>query len=196
MGSELFSERLKSALILRNMKQSELCSRTGITKSSMSQYISGKFIPKREKLTLLATALDVFDIWLLGRDVPFNKDEFYDDNSDYNKKKQEEERLYCEQSALENYQTYLNLFSTNDKIYKSNIKDLYVDSKQYDYSATNIMGMFLLFNKIIDYQQYNTITFDVAIKHIRLLYASNNENKELIQELIKILSQLDSFDSL
>ena len=64
------SGRLALALSLRGMKQSELCARTGIPKSAVSQYISGEFKPKQDRGFLIAQALNVDEAWLMGYDVP------------------------------------------------------------------------------------------------------------------------------
>lgn len=64
-----FHKRLKEAMCLRNITQSELCEKTGIPKSAMSQYISGSFRPKQERTYLLAKALNVNEAWLMGYDV-------------------------------------------------------------------------------------------------------------------------------
>ena len=68
-----FAKRLKTALLMRDMKQSELCEITKIPKSAMSQYISGAFEPKQDRIYLLAKALDVSEAWLMGYDVPKQK---------------------------------------------------------------------------------------------------------------------------
>ena len=64
------SDRLALALSLRGLKQSELCARTGIPKSAVSQYISGEFKPKQDRVFLIAQALNVDEAWLMGYDVP------------------------------------------------------------------------------------------------------------------------------
>ena len=64
------SDRLALALSLRGMKQSELCAKTGIPKSAISQYISGEFKPKQNRVFLIAQALNVDEAWLMGYDVP------------------------------------------------------------------------------------------------------------------------------
>ena len=64
------SGRFALALSLRGMKQSELCARTGIPKSAVSQYISGEFKPKQDRVFLIAQALNVDEAWLMGYDVP------------------------------------------------------------------------------------------------------------------------------
>lgn len=63
-------DRIKEALEIRDMKQSELVERTGIDKGQMSSYISGKYKPKQKNLHLMAKVLSVDEAWLMGYDVP------------------------------------------------------------------------------------------------------------------------------
>ena len=65
-----FNERLLEAMKAKGITQAELCKRTGIGKSAMSQYMSGKFNPKQTRTYLIATALNVSIPWLMGADVP------------------------------------------------------------------------------------------------------------------------------
>ena len=81
---ETTSVRLKKALDIRNMKQIDLSIKTGIGKSAISQYLSGKVIPKQDKLYLIAKALNVQESWLMGHNVPM---ELSNDSSDSNKNK-------------------------------------------------------------------------------------------------------------
>ena len=67
------SERIATALAIRNMKQSELCEITKIPKSAISQYISGSFEPKQDRIYLIAQALDVSEAWLMGYDIPMDR---------------------------------------------------------------------------------------------------------------------------
>lgn len=67
------ADRLKDALSLRNMKQIELTEKTGIGKSAISQYLSGKVTPKQDKIYLMAQALDVDEGWLMGYDVDIKR---------------------------------------------------------------------------------------------------------------------------
>ena len=71
-----FSERMNKAMDFNNITQSELCRMTGIPKSAISQYLSGSFKPKQDRLLLIANALDVSEAWLLGMDVPEDKNNF------------------------------------------------------------------------------------------------------------------------
>ena len=69
------SERIAEALSIRKMKQVELCEKTNIPKSAISQYIKGSFEPKQDRIFLLAQALNVNEAWLMGYDVPMERNE-------------------------------------------------------------------------------------------------------------------------
>lgn len=69
------STRLAQALAIRGIKQADLCNKTGIPKSAMSQYISGAFEPKQDRLSILAQALNVDPVWLMGYDVPMEREQ-------------------------------------------------------------------------------------------------------------------------
>jgi transcriptional regulator with XRE-family HTH domain len=47
---------------------------TKIPKSAISQYVSGAFEPKQDRIYLIAKALNISEAWLLGYDVPMDKD--------------------------------------------------------------------------------------------------------------------------
>lgn len=66
--------RLNKALNIRNMKPLELSQKTGIPKSSISQYMSGYTKPKDERVYYIAKALDVSEAWLMGFNVPMERD--------------------------------------------------------------------------------------------------------------------------
>jgi transcriptional regulator with XRE-family HTH domain len=61
-----FSERLKQAMVERNMTQAELSALTGIGKSSISQYVSGKNEPNEIRKEKLAEALECSVAFLNG----------------------------------------------------------------------------------------------------------------------------------
>ena len=73
--TETCAVRIKKALSIRNMTQTELCARAKISKSSLSEYLSGKYIPRQDKVFILAQALGVDPVWLWGYDVPMDKKE-------------------------------------------------------------------------------------------------------------------------
>ena len=72
-STEIFRQRFIEALAVKGIKQSDLVIKTGIGKSAISQYATGKYQPKQQKLYLLAKALDVSEAWLMGHDVPMER---------------------------------------------------------------------------------------------------------------------------
>ena len=72
---ESCATRIRKALSIRNMTQSELCRRTKIATSAMSEYIKGLYDPKQDKIYIMAQALDVDPVWLMGFDVPMEKED-------------------------------------------------------------------------------------------------------------------------
>lgn len=64
--SKIFSHRLKEILSDRNVKPINLSKATGIDKSSISSYLSGRYEPKTDKLVKIATELKVDPLWLMG----------------------------------------------------------------------------------------------------------------------------------
>ena len=70
---ETCSKRLAQALAIKGMKQSELCDRANVPKSSLSLYLSGAYEPRQDRIYEMATVLDVDPVWLMGYDVPMKK---------------------------------------------------------------------------------------------------------------------------
>lgn len=68
-----FSEQLHYAMTIRKMTQADIVRATGISKSSISTYLSGAFVPKQNNIYKLAKALNVSEAWLLGYDVPMER---------------------------------------------------------------------------------------------------------------------------
>lgn len=72
---ESCNKRIKQAMELRNMNQADLVNATGIGKSAISQYLSGKYVPKQTATHAIAKALNVSEAWLMGYDVPITRAE-------------------------------------------------------------------------------------------------------------------------
>ena len=73
MTNETFSDRLKLAMQAKQFKQVDLiraAQRRGVKlgKSHMSQYVSGKTVPRTDILHFLAQTLEVEDAWLSGEE--------------------------------------------------------------------------------------------------------------------------------
>ena len=69
-----FAQRLREGLDLRGMKQIELATRSGISKYSISHYLKGDWEGKQDAVYELARVLNVSEAWLMGYDVPPEKE--------------------------------------------------------------------------------------------------------------------------
>lgn len=67
------ADRIRKAMELSNMRQSDLAEKTKISKGALSSYISGRYIPKQNNIYLIAKALNVNEAWLMGYDVPMER---------------------------------------------------------------------------------------------------------------------------
>lgn len=79
MNRENTATKLKEIMYQRNLKQVDIlemvqpyCKKYDIkmNKSHISQYVSGKVEPSQDKLVILGMALNVNEAWLMGFDVP------------------------------------------------------------------------------------------------------------------------------
>lgn len=73
------ADRLNQLILERNLKQVDIldlckpyCKKYNVklNKNDLSQYISNKYSPSQEKLSILSMALKVNEVWLMGYDVP------------------------------------------------------------------------------------------------------------------------------
>lgn len=64
----MFANRMKLALDRRGITQSQLSAVTGIDRSVISCYLSGRYEPKNENLSKIAKVLKVSSDWLMGRE--------------------------------------------------------------------------------------------------------------------------------
>ena len=90
---ESISARIKKALRIKGMKQADLCQITKIPKSSLSQYLSGDFEPKQDRIYLISQALNVSEAWLMGFDVPMARQDTEKNSSPEEIKLNEGEQL-------------------------------------------------------------------------------------------------------
>ena len=70
-----FAERLKLALNLRNIKATKLSELTNINKSTISQYLSGEYEAKKDRIELFAEVLNVNELWLRGYELPMENED-------------------------------------------------------------------------------------------------------------------------
>lgn len=74
MKNELTAKRLQLALSNANMKPQELADKSGVSKSSISQYVNGSHIPSNISSGKMGKVLNVEPMWLMGFDVEMRKD--------------------------------------------------------------------------------------------------------------------------
>lgn len=71
--NDTFSNRLKKAMDIRNMKQVEICEKTGISSSLINKYLKGKALARQDKIYILSKVLDINEAWLMGYDVDIKR---------------------------------------------------------------------------------------------------------------------------
>lgn len=59
---------------MNDMKQQELADKSGVSKNSISQYLSQRSIPSNISAGKMATVLGVNPVWIMGYDVPMIKE--------------------------------------------------------------------------------------------------------------------------
>ena len=79
MAEDSFAARLNEIMALRGMKQIDFVHEAErydvkLGKSHMSQYVSGKTVPRPDIANFLAAVLRVNEQWLMGEDVPMEHD--------------------------------------------------------------------------------------------------------------------------
>lgn len=66
-------DRIRNAMDLRNLTQSELSEKAKIDKGQLSSYLSGKYKPRQKNIEAIARTLNVDEAWLMGFDVPMER---------------------------------------------------------------------------------------------------------------------------
>lgn len=70
---DTFAHRLKYAIKIRDVRPVDISKVTGISKTNLSCYMSGKYEAKQDSVEILAKVLDVNPVWLMGYDVPIDR---------------------------------------------------------------------------------------------------------------------------
>lgn len=71
----IIKDRLNEALKIRDMNPIDLARVSGISKASVSRYLSGKVIPRSNAIEKMARALHVNPAWVLGYNTPMQSSE-------------------------------------------------------------------------------------------------------------------------
>lgn len=73
MKNELTAKRMQFALSNANMIPQELAERSGVSKSSISQYVNGSHAPSNISSGKIGKVLGINPLWLMGFDVDMNE---------------------------------------------------------------------------------------------------------------------------
>lgn len=63
-------QRIKELMDYYGMKSSDLCKRTGLGKSALSNYLNGDREPRQDQISLIVDPFNICPAWLMGYDVP------------------------------------------------------------------------------------------------------------------------------
>lgn len=66
LKDNIFFKRFNEVVRRKKIKQTDLVNLTGIRQSSISDYFNARYLPKQDKIYLLAKALNVSPSWLMG----------------------------------------------------------------------------------------------------------------------------------
>lgn len=69
-----FAQRLQELLDRKGMTKSELAVAADINKSNITRYLKGDYEAKQDVVHRIAVRLDVSESWLMGYDVPMQKE--------------------------------------------------------------------------------------------------------------------------
>jgi len=62
-------ERIQELMSYFGINQTELCKRTGLQKSALSNYLNGDREPRQDQISLIADPFNINPAWLMGYDV-------------------------------------------------------------------------------------------------------------------------------
>lgn len=69
-----FKDRLKELMDSTGTRSVDICEATGIEKSVISNYLAARCEPKPQKLLLISEFFNVSEKWLMGYDVPKDRE--------------------------------------------------------------------------------------------------------------------------
>lgn len=96
----IIKDRLNEAMKLREMTAADLANATGLNKSSVSRYLSGKSIPRSLAIGKMALALHVNPAWVLGYNVDMEADAIQPEIELYKLTAENQSRLMAYYQAL------------------------------------------------------------------------------------------------
>lgn len=114
---EEISFRLQKAMNIRGLRQRDLVEKTGIPKSSINQYLSGYAEPKTDRIGLLAQALEVDPVWLMGFDVPMEtREQIIEQYKDMMFSKTVAEKIMADKTVFMAAYSFMQLTKENQEL--------------------------------------------------------------------------------
>ena len=157
------SERLKKIMKENNFRQIDIlnkcspyCQKYGIKigRNDLSQYVNGKVEPGQDKLSILSMALGINEAWLMGYDVPRNRNAIIiKDHKGIN-----EEVLYAIQILASKSGYHLSIFANQ---YQIELKDCIVKlspKEIEDYVISSIDKIAFVTENIIQNKLHDNIS--------------------------------------
>lgn len=205
MLKENTSSRLKAIMKERNLRQVDilekaapLCKKHGVklNKSDLSQYVSGTVEPGQDKLTILAKVLDVNEAWLMGYNVPMDKN--YKPVKKININFNEDKII----EAIKTSMKYVNnesgshdfnkiIFGISDKI-STIIKDaISKDMKNIEESDVEVTDNKAEMSLLNNFRKLNDIGQHEASKRVEELTYIDKYKKEIPDYLQPVAAHLD-----
>lgn len=176
------SDRIKQALNLRSMKPIDLVEKSGVKKSALSQYMSGKITPRQKALDSMAKVLNVSPAWLMGFDVPMEREDILKKNEFEHKNHNENPKIDFKGdfTITENIEgEHIRILNvSNDKTADERIYDL----KTNKYNEKKINKIIISFN--IDNENYTAEDTNKFIKLFSEYKKLSNDKQKEIDDII------------
>lgn len=193
---DTFSNRLRIAMEKENMRQVDLVEKTKLDKTLINKYLAGVMKAKQDKLSILANALNVNEVWLMGYDVPMEKELSYSAIYDFSN---ESDKKLLNAAIVYAIQNNIGADSIQDNNYiKDCINKLsHTDKSQIVSFITNIAIKFkgkddFNLEEYIQSLRYKDSEVDNYTPEIRAIARDvaklNPEKKELFKNLLKQMS--------
>lgn len=74
-------KRLHELMSVMNIKQKDIVDKTGLNKSTISNYCNGNRVPNQKNIAIISDAFDISPAWLMGYDIGMKRSK--EESKDY-----------------------------------------------------------------------------------------------------------------
>lgn len=155
------STRIKQAMKEKGMTQADLSKKSGISKSTLSEWLNDKYEPKQNNIYILSESLGVNPTWLMGLEV--DKEINRDITVIYNELEQpRQEKVYSyaeEQLERQNKVININKYSkdsTEDDLIEETMEG-YLSAGTGEFLAEDIKEPIMIHRSLLPEQHYDMI---------------------------------------